>query len=193
MTIKNEASNNGNQIDIVRGDVNIYNYNKARIPSLLPKFIEVLAEKYLENSNSIPNSGIPSEYKIEDKIVYNNLIKYKFIVEDYGFYYKICTDALDIIDNNNIGGKTKILDSIKEYYKKEKRRLISSNSEVEDVMEIIRENADNIIDFAIDEVRHKIENGYNGEKISIEDVHICCPIFICYAFAECKILERPIK
>lgn len=195
MTIKNNGDNNGVIAKKVTGPINIYNNFKEtkKISSLLPNFIEILSDIYLKSTDPSNNDGIPIQYNIEDKIEYNNLIRYKYIVEDYGLYYTICSTALNIVDNNKIGSKKKILNSIREYYREEKRDLLSRHNFETIEIDIIRANADSIIDAIKSKLEKTIYKYYNNEKLDYEDIAICCPIFICYAFAECKILERPPK
>ena len=56
--------------------------------------------------------------------------------------------------------------------------------------DIVKKNSDLIIDNIKDKLEKKIEKDYNGENICSEDIKICLPIFLCFAFMECKILEK---
>lgn len=171
---------------------NIYNEKKTLISSLMPKFIEILYEKVIIYSQDvIKQDDIPDKFDVEDKIVYNDLKKYRGIAEDYGTYYSCCKDSLNSLDDTYFNSKQRILLSINEYYKEEKRILLTNLDNIpKDSYESIRSNSDKIIDNIKDKLENNIKKDYNGENICSEDIEYCLPIFLCFAFMECKILEK---
>lgn len=197
--IENNGVNNGIVAETINGGV-IYNINNSiryKIPSLIPSLINKLAElsnipdDQMDNSYKITKGDL-QEYRIEDKIEYNNVIKYKDIIDEYCEYGSICDEAFNIIDNNDSGIKRKILKSINFIYKKEKGEVLRKHvGEVS--MQVIRDNSDTIIQNVIDELKNRIYNDEDGQKIYIEDVEEGLSRIICYAFVECKILEKPKK
>lgn len=175
------------------GLVNIHNYieNKKRLHSLMPKFIEILAYNVISTEPETP-SNIPSSYEIPDKIKHNGLEKYRSLVDDYGNYYAICENSFKALEHVVTFPKERILISISEKYRKIKRELLhlyckESNSE----MDVIRKYSDYIIDEISDKIKEDIRLNCKEENITEEDLDYCIPIFLCYAFVECKILERP--
>ena len=61
------------------------------------------------------------------------------------------------------------------------------------LQKLIRENSDFIIVRVKDEIKNKVQNSYDGEHFTEEELTLCLNIFVCYALGECKILERPKK
>nr|DAM13553.1 MAG TPA: hypothetical protein [Caudoviricetes sp.] len=193
MAPENRGNNYGAMAGNINAPVKIYNNIEAkkRLHSLMPTFIEILAQ--ITNTENPPSdSTVPLSYKIEDKIEYNQLLKYKSLVDEYGNYYLVCENAFIALDNIKNFSKERILKSISEKYKAEKRSLLSfnHNQEISEI-DLIRNNSDYIIDQIISKIKEEIMINYNEEDIVFEDVEFCLPVFICYAFVECKILERP--
>ncbi|OEF98855.1 hypothetical protein BHF71_10690 [Vulcanibacillus modesticaldus] len=118
---------------------------KTEIRSLLPGLIEQLSQAIGDESDDNGEISIPEEYDIDKKIEYNNLKKYKFIVDDYGFYYDTCQTTLNAIDNLNPGSKKTLLNFINEKYKETLRNYVAQNAE-QDKLSIVRNHSDDIID-----------------------------------------------
>lgn len=189
--LENKRDNYGVMATNINGPVT---YNtieaKKRLHALMPRFIEILAENMIKDSPSGSNC-IPTSYKIEDKIEHNKLSKYRYLVSEYGNYYFICENAFTSLDNIIPYSKERILRSISEKYKDEKRLLLSTvDQEITDMV-LIRSNSDYIIDKIMTTIREEIMLNYYEENIMQEDLDYCIPVFLCYAFVECKILERP--
>ena len=160
----------------------------------MPKFIEILAELVDEDEEHIifkDKKNIYDIYDIDGKVSYNNLFKYRDIVDDYGEYYYVCNTALDNVNLAYKSGKKKILRDISEMYKFEKRKLLEGCDKRENIQDIIKENSDSIIDNIKKALIEKIRISYNEENLLEEDLNYCASIFVCYCFVECKILEKP--
>ncbi|MDP7979907.1 hypothetical protein [Bacillus multifaciens] len=196
VSLSNSGENRGVMANIVNG--NIYNIQRERkkIPSLIPRIIEKLAEL-----TNLPDEEIDKMYKVnmEDltsydipkKITHNRLIKYSYIVEEYSQYGRICEEAFNILDNNNIGIKDKILRDITLLYKECRGQLLLRyrDSEME-LIDIIRKHADDVIEYVREKLEERIITD-DSTNILIEDLNIGLIRIICYAFVECKILEKP--
>lgn len=191
----NSGTNSGVIASEINGSVNINVGNHIRkLPSIMPKFIEILAELVDEDEDHTIfkyKKNIYDIYDIDGKIRYNNLFKYRDIVDDYGEYYYVCNTALDNVNQAYKSGKKKILRDISEMYKYEKRTLLVGCDDIENIQEAIRENSDSIIDNIKEELIKKIRISYNEENFLEEDLNYCASIFVCYCFVECKILEKP--
>lgn len=191
----NSGTNSGVIAKEINGPVNINVGNHIKkLPSIMPKFIEILAELVDEDEEhtiSKDKKNIYDIYDIDGKVSYNNLFKYRDIVDDYGEYYYVCNTALDNVNIAYKSGKKKILRDISEMYKCEKRTLLEGCDKGEDIQEIIKENSDSIIDNIKKELIEKIRISYNEENLLEEDLNYCASIFVCYCFVECKILEKP--
>lgn len=196
--IDNSGENNGVIADTINGPVTInQNPPQKTLPSLIPILVEQLAkltnlpDEEIEKTYKITLDQI-KEYDISEKIEHNCIIKYKDIIEEYSQYRTICEEAFNIIDNNNLGCKNKILRSINLLYKSYKGELILKNkSSGASEMDVIRENADNIIDNIRNELETRISGDIIGNSILVEDIEVGLARIICYAFVECKILEKP--
>lgn len=204
----NKIDNQGMNTGIISGSVNAskitinnntidFEKKKRRSYSLIPELIKKLAEL-----TNLPEEEMDKLYKVTDddtkaygitkKINYNHVIKYKNIINEYSQYCDICKEALNIIDNNNIGSKAKILRSISILYEQCKGDLILQykKSKMKEI-DIIRENADKIIDNIKNILEQRIILDDQSQNISMEDIDIGLVRIICYLFVECKILEKP--
>ena len=195
MVNSNSGTNSGVIAKEINGPVNINVGNHIKkLPSIMPKFIEILAELVDEDEEHIifkDKKNIYDIYDIDGKVSYNNLFKYRDIVDDYGEYYYVCNTALDNVNLAYKSGKKKILRDISEMYKFEKRKLLEGCDKRENIQDIIKENSDSIIDNIKKALIEKIIISYNEENLLEEDLNYCASIFVCYCFVECKILEKP--
>ncbi|MBX4265894.1 portal protein [Clostridium estertheticum] len=206
-TLSNSGQNSGVVAGVINGHIavttnvnNLYTIpknNTNKISSLVSGLIEKLAElscisdEYVEQVYKIYKSDTII-YDIPKKISYNNIIKYKCIIAEYSKYEGICEEAFNIIDNNNIGIKTKILRNINLYYMEYKGQILLQHRDEDiDEIDVIRENADIIIDNVKDRLQLIINEEDMTQNIFQEDINIGLIIIICYAFVKCKILERP--
>ena len=141
----NSGTNSGVIAKEINGPVNINVGNHIKkLPSIMPKFIEILAELVDEDEEHIifkDKKNIYDIYDIDGKVSYNNLFKYRDIVDDYGEYYYVCNTALDNVNLAYKSGKKKILRDISEMYKFEKRKLLEGCDKRENIQDIIKENS----------------------------------------------------
>ena len=193
--IENSGDNSGVIANTVH-NLTVHQVPRRSTQSLIPVLIEELAkfndltEEELEKDYRV-NIDDLKEYNIPEKITYNCVIKYKEIIDEYSQYGAICNEALNILDNNKIGTKTRVLKSINLSYQTSKGEyLLRHRDENLEEMDRIRECADNIID---DVKNTLLERVYNDTTrlIDEEDIEIGLIRIICYAFVECKILEKP--
>jgi len=205
VSIDNSGENQGVMADQIIGQVdNSKTYNiiltdrekQNKLPSLIPQIVEALAELTV-----LPEQEIDRIYKvkIEDlksydipkKITHNNLILYKDVIKEYSQYGRICEEAFNIVDNSMIGAKGKILRDMRHLYRKFKGELIRANRDTcLEEMDIVRQNADLIIDMIKDELEVRILEDCNS-NIFKEDLEDGLIRILCYSFVECKILEKP--
>lgn len=186
--------NSGVVAGVINGDVYISKSNNkghSLIPSVIEKLSEItnVDEEYLEKKFKIEPIEL-EEYKIPDKIEYNKVIIYKEIIDEYSEYSSICEHAFNVLDDNNMGIKRKILEYIKLLYRKVKGKLIKNNPKI-DSMELIRQNSDEIIEQVIEILKKEINTDDKGRTIAIELIEVALSRIICYAFIKCKILEKP--
>ena len=192
MSVDNKGTNTGVVAGAIYGSVTVNN-NMNRIPSLVTKLVEALAMLVAEGEEKYRISSKDLEtYEIPNKIDYNSIIKYKRIIEENSVYHPLCDAALNIVDDYDTMAKARILKNIFEIYKGYKNELLLTKKDesVRDI-DIIRLNADRIIDHVFEVLKERIIAGYSNEKIVREDIDEGLPIIVCYAFIECKILEKP--
>lgn len=182
--MENKIEGNDNNSGIIIGNLSVH--QPLKVQTLLAKIVEELAEIYSQENDEI--STIIPVFNIEDKILYNNVIKYREIINELCKYWEKCENIFNAIDNTDIGAKRKILGSINFQYKTIVGELMRNNPDKEKI-ELIRDNSDNIIDRIFFVLKSRIES--NNKSILAEDIDIGLPIIICYLFMKCKILEEP--
>lgn len=162
--------------------------NYSNIPTLLTDLIKMLANVDEDELDEDIFDIVP--YRTDEKIEYNNVKKYKYIIVEYSKFYNSCESILNAMDNYNVGSKRKLLRSIKIHYDKVLGELLA-NSEKSRI-ETIRDNADEIIEKVENILRNRIEQ-QESRNLTQEEIDIGLLIIICYAFSECKILDKPKK
>lgn len=121
-----------------------------------------------------------------DKILYNNVILFKPIIEEYAVYQGKLNKLYEEIEKQGSTKKEFVLQNIKSIYLKEKGKYKD--------LEEIRTNADIIIENVENELWKIIENSSNSiSDLSIEAIKIGLLIIMVDAFMRCNILEEPPK
>lgn len=199
MNEKNKQIADGDNIKQALRDINettIYNitenseYLQKKLPSYLAKVIYRL-NKLIENE-ARANDDCQIPYEINEKIVYNNVGVYKVFIENYGNYGSIVDKIYDEIDNEKPNSKKKFLENIKNRYLRILSYFVGINNG-KNLLEVVRENADEIMKRVYDELLLAYKTSYNALDLTIEDLDICVIIIVCKAFIDCKILEAPKK
>ncbi|PFR60373.1 hypothetical protein COK36_12675 [Bacillus cereus] len=194
MVVSNSGENSGVMAENIYGDIYLTPEMKRKIPSLLPKFIEVLAKQYMSGakSNRIVNN---QPYGIEEKIRSNHVILYKETIEKNYIYYYICEKSLESLRHIDENSKINILEDIHEIYREIKlsfwEKCDSFENPYEELNKMIKRNSDSIISKVKKEIQSRIKDSYDGEQFNEQELNMCLNIFVCYALGECKILERP--
>ena len=131
-------------------------------------------------------------YDICAKIEYNHIVKYKELFDNCATYYSICYKIVNTLDNERVGSKQTILDSILNKYLLIKGNFIKqhSNLGVSDKT-IVQAHSDDILDaifsfYNNEAQKYSVLSGYSYEEIELN-----IQAFLTYCFIECKILERP--
>ena len=157
----------------------------------------ILSEFIIEMlNNNIETVEIPSivPYTVEDKIKYNNIVKYKGIVDKYYAYSAICDSILNKLDDIKAGDKKKVLNYVKTTYLLIKGSFLRANgNSFLTEIDVIKNHSDDIIDEIIKKFFDDSKNTITLQKYNIEEIEINIIAFIIYCFVECMILERPIQ
>lgn len=197
MMAKNEyiAENSGENAGLIvghnSGDIHVTLQQAVKIPSLISSVVRTLGDicslyDIDENANDF------HEYKPDEKIEYNSVVKYREIIKEFATYYSVCDRHLNIYDDSNIRGKAKILKCVHIWYLRAKGEILAENTKSNKTeMEIVRENADRIIDMVKTKIYEAITGAKELDNIYAEDIEVGIECFTCFCFMECKILEKP--
>lgn len=172
-------------------NVTYYAPNPQQIKnSVMANILKAMLDQGSFSENNENASLIP--YDIGAKIEYNHIVKYKELFDDCATYYSICYKIVNSLDNERIGSKQTILNSIHNKYLLIKGSFIKkySNSGASEKA-IIQSHSDDILDtiflfYNSEAHKYSILSGYSYEEIEIN-----IQAFLTYCFIECKILERP--
>lgn len=193
-SFNNLASNLGTQVNNVEGNYT-QNYTVSLDSKIAPSLIGLLINELSRIAEEDAAIEFPKDwiaFKAEDKLSYNNVIKYRELINDYAMFYDICDNILNINDNSNPGAKSKLLNSIRDHYKMCKGELIRQhNASTETGQDLIKQYADVLIDKIIEKCRASIIDSTNLNNVTIEDMNRGLNCIICYCFIKCKILEKP--
>ena len=122
----------------------------------------------------------------EDKILYNNVILFKPVIEEYAVYQGKLNKLYEEIEKQGSTKKEFVLQNIKSIYLKEKGKYEN--------IEGIRANADIIIENVENQLWKIIENSSNPVlDLPIEAIKIGLLIILVDDFMRCNILEEPPK
>ncbi|MEC5395758.1 ABC-three component system protein [Bergeyella sp. RCAD1439] len=122
----------------------------------------------------------------EEKILYNNVIRYKAIIEEYRVYQGRLNKVYEEIEKQGSTRKEFVLHNIKSAYLLEKGKYNNIDQ--------IRANADNIIENVQAKLWEIIESSSNkNTDLPIEAIQISLYVILVDAFMRCSILEEPPK
>ncbi len=157
--------------------------------TVLPRYASILGTLI----NRIALTSIEEEfdtdtYKVPDteaKIQYNNLIEYKYIIEEYSVYQGKLNSIFEEIEKDGSAKKTQLLRNIRNLYLKQKGKYPT----IEDV----RENADQIFENIKEQIWLIISKRDNmTEDLDYEVIENGICIVMVDAFMRCKIFEAPV-
>lgn len=153
----------------------------AKYPQVLNIVINILgsslfAEGYPKEPLTAPDP--------EGKIIFNNIIRYKSIIEEYKVYQGRLNSAYEEIEKQGSALKANLLLNIKSLYLKEKQNY---NGITE-----IRANADSIIEKILSILLERIEKSSNADPLlPFEVIENYLFVIMVDAFMRCNILEEP--
>lgn len=153
----------------------------AKYPSLLSILINEIGSSLLKDEIEDSAKKAPDT---EEKILFNNVVRYKPIIEEFSIYQGKLSAIYDEIENQGSSKKSFLLQNIRTLYLKEKGKY--------DNVEAIRGNADLIFENIENEIWEILEASSNlSPNLSIESIKTGILIVIVDAFMRCKILENP--
>lgn len=150
----------GSDIDIVKIDTN------------LAQIINILAKEKWDDTNKY---DLVEAFKIEEKILHNDLDATKGIIDEYKLYHgrvNVKYSEFDALGHNK---SNSVLAGIKRDYLKTKNCG----------------SADDIFFAVIEATIKKITESSNFNEIPIDELELCVDILVVDAFIRCKVFENP--
>lgn len=180
---------------VVANHINNLTYNATNPPkiknSIMANILKHMLDRNIFSETIEESSMIP--YDICTKIEYNNIVKYKQLFDNYATYYSICNNVINLIDNERVGSKQIILNSVHNKYLLFKGNYIKEYSKTGELERtIIQAHSDDILDDIFSSYYSEAQMYSTLDGYSYEDVQINMQAFLIYCFIECKILERPL-
>lgn len=154
----------------------------SKYPSILSEVINqigssLLNEEFGEDATKAPDP--------EEKIKYNNVVRYRPIIEEYRVYQGKLNAVYGEIERAGSLKKSFLLQNVKSLYLYEKGKYPDITS--------IRDNADTIFENIKNEIWRILDSSPNlRSDLPIEAIDIGILIIMVDAFIRCKILEEPI-
>jgi hypothetical protein len=151
-------------------------------PSALNIIISELGSRIFDSQSATEPMSAPDP---QNKIQYNNVVRFRPIIEEYKVYQGRLNKIYEEIEKQGSTRKEFVLHNIKSAYLVEKGKY---NNDIEQ----IKVNADNIIENVQAKLWQIIENSSNkSSDLPIEAIEISLYVILVDAFMRCSILEEP--
>ncbi|WP_448218830.1 ABC-three component system protein [Endozoicomonas sp. 2B-B] len=150
----------GNDLDIVKLDSNL-----ALIINILAK------ERWSDENQSTPTH----KFEIDRKIKHNQLVKAKYLIEEYSLYHGKVDSKYSEFDKFGSNKSTSVLAKIKREYIQAKGAGAP----------------DTIFFNVVDVLKNIVLESSNYSEIPIDELELCIDILVVDAFIRCKIMENP--
>jgi len=150
-------------------------------PSMLINTINAISEIDIVNIDKNKHSN---PFNPKDKIDYNSIKRNVALINEYKIYYSKINSLYDELELQGSIKKEKLLASIELIYTEIKGKYVLDST---NPMEIIKINADNIIDDVYEVLNERVSESSFWE----EDIVLGIRLIMVDAFMRCKILEEP--
>ena len=157
------------------------NHRMNKNPSMLKNTINAIADI---NITKLDKNESIITFNPKDKIEYNSIKRNVSLINEYKVYYHKINSLYDELELQGSIKKEKLLASIELIYTEVKGNYVLDS---DNHIEIIKLNADNIIDDVYDILNQKISTSNFWE----EDIVLGLRLIMVDAFMRCKILEEP--
>jgi hypothetical protein len=155
----------------------------SKNPSILSLLINQIGSSLVDGFFDDVTKNAPNT---NDKITFNNINRYKPIIEEYSAYQGKLNGIYEEIEKQGSSKKSFLLQNLRSFYLKEKGKYSD--------IESIKKNADNILESIENEIWKMLESSQNiSLDLPIEAIKIGIQIVMVDAFMRCKILEEPTK
>lgn len=155
----------------------------SRNPSMLINTINAISNLSLED---ISESEELNVYNPKRKLNYNSVKTNYSLIQDYKVYQGKINSLYDELERQGSIKKERLLNNINQIYARIKGGYVLDS---ENPLEIIRLNADSILDDVFAELYRQLENSNFFE----EDIILGIRLILVDAFIRCKILEEPLE
>ncbi|UWG97763.1 hypothetical protein LPY66_02770 [Dehalobacter sp. DCM] len=160
-------------------------------PTILAEIINQLGDRLFDHSSEIENDI--SEFDIDGKIEYNNVVRYKYIIDEYMVYQGKLNSIYKELDDQGSSKKLILFKNIELCYIKAKSTYLDRDREAdEEDIKIIKRFADEILATVEDELLQVLLMSSNNQQY-LEANRVGLAIILVDAFMRCKILEEPPK
>ncbi len=156
-----------------------------RKPTLLTTAINALADADFDN-DEYPEDKSLQVIQIENKMAYNRIKRNRSLIDDYKIFYSKVNSLYNELEVQGSFKKKRLLRNINRIYQKIKGDYVGDGN---DPIQVIRDNADNIIDDVEDTLFNQVKK--EGHHLP-EDIAFEISIIMVDAFIKCKILEEPV-
>jgi hypothetical protein len=156
-------------------------------PSLLGEMVNAISEINFDKDVFLPAK--PTKFKPQDKIDYNNVVRFKPVINAYKVYCGKIDKIYQEIDKQGSNKKKRLLRNIELIYLKIKGKYTVGDDT--DIIKI-REQSDNIMDEIETELISRISNNRQVNHYE-EDRNFAVMLIMVDAFIRCKILEKPLS
>ncbi len=160
-----------------------YSYLNER-PSLLNMVITAISEIKLVPENDASFSNMEA-FKIESKINHNDIKRNKALIDEYKVFYTKVNSLYQTLEEQGSFKKENLLRNIRSIYLQIKGKYVGNST---NPMQIVRDNADNIIEDVQENLLVLAEKNTKGIS---EDISFGVTLIMIDAFMRCKILEEP--
>lgn len=171
------------------GIVNIGNGTQSGTSrmSVIARVIKSLAES---SNDDCEVSRVETDYEIEEKLEYNNLQEYAYLIDDYYEKYALITErSFRVAESERPGSTEKIFRQVNAFYRRALYRRDGRN--LENRMQVIRNHADEIVEEVIAKVKDMVASSPELSVYMEEDVELGAGCIVGYSIIECQVLEKP--
>lgn len=175
----------GVTFEVNNGPVTVINENSVPRASILGKLIEIIATG---NSDRLDLDRIPAE--IEHKVEFNNLIKYKWLVDEFIGSSLLIDDSILELNRTILNGSTKLKRQMKLFYLKSLAKFSIVTKPFD--LEMFIYHSDDVVHEVIHLVTKFVKSSSDLKSGYFEeDIENGVALIVSYSIIECIVLENP--
>ena len=146
---------------------------EIRVYSNLAAIIDIISR---EDLSDVPEQPETNAHNIDEKIIFNNLVEVKDLIDEYKIYYSKLNEIYTEFDKQGNNKSISVFIKIKRLYIELSNRYTNPRSLFFAVITAITED---------------VMNSKNYVEIPIEELEMCTYILVVDAFIRCKIFKNP--